>query len=644
VDARAYTNQDILVVGAGDSAAEVALALAEHNRVVMSYRGPEFYRMNESLLRQVNDKIDSRDITVYFSSTVERVEPGVVELKLPDRQVRVKADWVFVKIGAEVPRRFLERCGVVFASAEASAMPVLNERYESSVPGLFLIGSVGGQDLIKPAMNQGYEVIEHILGHTVEPVDEPELRQRLLAVPGDSVQEKLAFITAHVPLLTSVPQQQLRELCLISTIHQVDSGHRVFREHDFSTTFYTILDGSVAIFTAAEPAHRVVRRQGEFFGEMSMLADRRRSATVETTERSLLLEIPRRTMLKLMHSEPAVQQRIDEAFILRALQTYLVPTLTATDFHQLAARAELMALQKDEVLFHEGDAGDAFYMVRSGSVKISKKNRQGQDYVIAYRSAGQYVGEMALLQEQNTRGATVSAATRTEVIRIVKDDFLAFIAAHPLLKEQMQREMGQRHLEMAVILGEPDQTTLLTDFIKHGVVESTDVLLIDETRCIRCDNCVSACAATHDGQTRLDRKHGPSFANVHVPVSCRHCEGAPCLQDCPPGDAIVRNAEGVVTIDAEKCIGCGNCARYCPYGVIFMVEAPHQQTLWQRFNLLSLLPGKKQASAAGDGHRGIAVKCDLCENLSGGPACVQSCPTGAAIRVTPEYFTVIEFR
>jgi Fe-S-cluster-containing hydrogenase component 2 len=105
----------------------------------------------------------------------------------------------------------------------------------------------------------------------------------------------------------------------------------------------------------------------------------------------------------------------------------------------------------------------------------------------------------------------------------------------------------------------------------------------------------------------------------------------------------VRNADGVVTIDEKKCIGCGNCARFCPYGVIFMVEAAHKQPFWERFNLLSLLPGKKPAATAADGHREIAVKCDLCEDIRGGPACVRSCPTGAAIRVTPEYFRIIEF-
>ena len=174
-------------------------------------------------------------------------------------------------------------------------------------------------------------------------------------------------------------------------------------------------------------------------------------------------------------------------------------------------------------------------------------------------------------------------------------------------------------------------------------MEGTDVLLIDETKCIRCNNCVAACAATHNGQTRLDRASGPSFAHVHVPISCRHCEGAPCLQDCPPGDAIVRDADGVVKIFADKCIGCGNCARFCPYKVIFMVEPPKPKASWSFTHIIDLLRPTKEADGHSQGHRTIAVKCDLCCDIEGGPACVQNCPTGAAIRVKPDFFKTVEF-
>jgi CRP-like cAMP-binding protein/ferredoxin len=644
VDPRAYTDQDIVVVGGGDSAAEVALALSEQNRVAMSYRSAEFYRMNDSLRALLADKMERRELVTYFNSEVEHIEKGYLTLTLPDRSVRVKADWVFVKVGAEVPRQFLERCGIAFSSAEASALPLINAQYESNVPGLYLIGSIGGQDLIKYGMNQGYDVIEHILGHAVESVDEPELRTRLQVVPGDSVQEKLSFITSRMPLLAQVSMPQLRELMLVSTIHQVEAGHVLFNEHDYSTTFFSIVDGSVAISLAAHAfGKQIVLRAGQFLGEMSLLSDRRRSATATAVEPALLIETPRRTMLKLIAAEPSVKKCINETYILRALQTYLCPEIDADAFREVAATAELQSFKKDQIIFAEGAPGDAFYVIRSGSVKISKKNKAGKEYVVTYLSAGHYFGEMALLGEAHERDATVSAATKTQVIRIAQDDFLTFLAAHPTLQEDIRQEIKKRKLETAVILQAPEKSAVLTDFIAHGVVESTDVLLIDETKCIRCDNCVSACTATHGGQTRLDRKRGPSFAHLHVPVSCRHCEGAPCLQDCPPGDAIMRDPQGVVRIDEQKCIGCGNCAKFCPYGVIFMVEAPHHKSLWERFNLLDLVFGRWEAKATGDGHRTMAAKCDLCEGLDGGPACVRNCPTGAAMRVTPAFFRTVDF-
>ncbi len=643
IDPQAYTDQDIVVVGGGDSAAEVALALAERNRVVMSYRSAEFYRMNDSLRAQLDEKMERDGLTVRFNSEVERIEPGVVTLTLPDRTVQVPANWVFVKIGAEVPRQFLQRCGIAFASDDVSALPLIDPRYESSVPRLYLIGSIGGQDLIKHALNQGYEVIEHILGRAVEPVDEPVLREVLHLIPGASVDEKLAYMTSRMPLLANVPSPQLRELLQLSTLHQVQQGEVIFQENaPSSTTLFMLVDGRVALSFEAAPDRCITLGQGEFFGELSLFSDRRRSATIAAAAPSLLLESPRRTVLKLISTESSVRQYIDRTSILRALQTYLYPDIDAVTFRELTDKAELVVFKKGEDIFHEGDVGDAFYLIRSGSVKVGKVDRHGRAYVLTYRQAGEYFGEMALLDRENRRSATISAVMKTEVIRIWQSDFLAFVAAHPNLQTHLQQQIYKRNIETAAVLAEPTKKTLVTDFLKHGGIEATDVLLIDEIKCIRCDNCVTACASTHNGQTRLDRKRGPSFGHIHVPVACRHCEGAPCLQDCPPGDAIMRDENGVVTIYEDRCIGCGNCANYCPYGVIFMVETRAKPTFWERFDLFDLL-GKRQKASMREGHQEIAAKCDLCQNDPIGPACVQSCPTGAAIRVSQEYFTQVEF-
>ena len=658
VDPQDHIDKDIVVIGGGDSAAEVALVLAERNRVSMVYRSGDFYRMNDSLRAQLLDKMERKELSVYFNADPERIETDSLHIGLPEQQLQIPADWICVKIGAEIPRQFLERCGVTFASADAVALPEISPRYESQLPGLYLVGSMNGQDLIKHGLNQGYEVIEYLLGNPIEPVDEPLLQEKLGPVPGTSVNEKLTTITASVPLFRAVPKNQLRELFLVSTLHSLDHQELVFREGDYSTTFFTIITGSVAISMDAQPDKRIPLQQGDFFGEMGLLSDRPRSASVTTAEPAVLIEIPRRAMLKLINSAPSVKRFIDEVYMLRALRSYLGPQLSQEQFRKVAGTAELIPFKKDNVIFREGDLGDAFYVIRSGSIEISRKDDAGEPYVVAYMHAGQYFGEMALLSEDNRRGATVSAAAKTEVIQILRSDFLELLAEFPELQEQIQLEVEKRHLESAIILEAPARVEILTDFIKLGVVESTDILIIDETKCIRCDNCEAACAGTHGGHSRLDRQRGPSFVHIHLPVACRHCEGAPCLQDCPPGDAILRDAHGIVRINESTCIGCGNCASFCPYGVISMVEVKPQHSWWQLSNwgkqlaaghsLWEVLSGTTQTAtqpqSTDESHRSIAVKCDLCQDLDGGPACVRSCPTGAAIRVSPAYFQQVEAR
>ena len=111
------------------------------------------------------------------------------------------------------------------------------------------------------------------------------------------------------------------------------------------------------------------------------------------------------------------------------------------------------------------------------------------------------------------------------------------------------------------------------------------------------------------------------------------------MKDCPP-DAIHRNPNGEVFID-NSCIGCGNCQRNCPYGVIQLSQVnPDRRApgLWAwLLTGLTTEPGREH-----DYHNAElgkkAVKCDMCKDLSGGPACVRACPTGAAMRVSPEKF------
>ena len=115
------------------------------------------------------------------------------------------------------------------------------------------------------------------------------------------------------------------------------------------------------------------------------------------------------------------------------------------------------------------------------------------------------------------------------------------------------------------------------------------------------------------------------------------------MKDCPP-DAIRRAPNGEVYVQ-DNCIGCGNCERNCPYGVIQMAsrkqEAPNL-LLWM---LTGQGPGPGERQPLADDREGKkAVKCDMCKDLSGGPACVRACPTGAALRISPSEFVNLSKR
>src|SRR6516164_137791 len=162
--------------------------------------------------------------------------------------------------------------------------------------------------------------------------------------------------------------------------------------------------------------------------------------------------------------------------------------------------------------------------------------------------------------------------------------------------------------------------------VKQGIGEATDALLIDETLCIGCDNCERACADSHDGLSRLNREAGKTYAHLHVPTSCRHCEHPHCMADCPP-NAIRRGPDGEVFI-SDACIGCGNCQRNCPYGVIRMDSVPPKKPGLLQWMLFGMGPGPGEPSKKWrykNAEPGVekakkAIKCDMCSGMEGGPA------------------------
>jgi thioredoxin reductase/CRP-like cAMP-binding protein/Fe-S-cluster-containing hydrogenase component 2 len=617
-----FKGLDILVAGAGDSAIENAVALSKNNRVMIMNRSAEFARAKDGNVKLISEAIAEGRIRLFASSTLNKITQRQAFVETPDGEVEVRCDRVIVRAGAVPPRKFLEGCGLQMP-ADPAGVPKVDSHYQSNVPGLYLVGALIGYPLIKQAMNQGYEVIEHILGNPVEPADQGLIQERLAHLPG-TVEQNYKLIKDSLPLFSDLSEPQFRELLTDSTVHALQDNQIVFQRLDYTDTFFSIVSGAVAVHL--DETQRIQLTPGAFFGELGLISGRRRSATVSTVGPTLLLETPRKQILKLISSVESVKKQLDQTFTVRSI-LQIFPEAEPSFLQVIVHRSKQKVFKKGESLFKEGDPGDALYVIRKGSVKISKKDPHGVDITRSYVPAGNFVGEMSLLDETDApRSATVTAVVACETIVVEKDSFRALMYSSEALRQRIHDLAEKRKLEGLTSDHNRKVGAALDFMFKEGITDASNVLVIDSDLCVACDNCETACAATHNGETRLDRKGGKFYAAVQLPISCRHCENPLCMVECPP-DALARNPDGEVVI-RDSCIGCGNCVTNCPYGVIRLV---HEQK--KKFDFWAWI-GLRKPKPEDEGPA-KAAKCDMCSTLPLGPACVRACPTGAALRINP---------
>ena len=107
-----YRDQDILIVGGGNSAVETALLLMNHNRVTLSYRGDELYRAKQRNRQLIEQAERDGHVTILYGSTVKAVHDESLEIDVAGKLQTLPNDCVIVQIGTLPPVEFLRDMGL----------------------------------------------------------------------------------------------------------------------------------------------------------------------------------------------------------------------------------------------------------------------------------------------------------------------------------------------------------------------------------------------------------------------------------------------------------------------------------------------------------------------------------------------------
>ncbi|HEY2729405.1 MAG TPA: cyclic nucleotide-binding domain-containing protein [Polyangia bacterium] len=259
-----------------------------------------------------------------------------------------------------------------------------------------------------------------------------------------------------LPFFSELPREVFRPVVNALRLRRLVDGDFVIREGEPGVAFYLVATGQVRVF-ATQGGRQVERgrlHEGALFGEMSLLTQQPRTASVQVVDEADILELARESMASLTAEVPSLAVALDKFARERLLKNLLATSPLFRPFnHQqqldLIRRFDGHEIAAGTVVIREGDAGQGLFVVLSGEVEVSKRQAGGGELALARLRAGDVFGEMSLLTNQPT-SATVTAALPSTILFLARDYFQRLIQALPAIRKYFEELAQRRHIETRI--------------------------------------------------------------------------------------------------------------------------------------------------------------------------------------------------
>lgn len=257
-----------------------------------------------------------------------------------------------------------------------------------------------------------------------------------------------------IPLFSDLSKDAFIELFERCPLRRMNKGDKVIEQGSRGDSFYVICDGDVRVFRDdnGKRLDLALLHDGAFFGEMALLSDAPRSASVEIESADAqLLEISAQTLKALSGRYPQVAQALKKFCRQRLLSNVmntsaLFQPFSRDDRRQLVGRFRSRDSYPGEILIAEGALSDGMYVVLSGEVEVTAGGQ-----VLATLKEGEIFGEISLLMKSPAK-ASVRVSKKSTLLRLPPQDFAQLISSHPQILEIVAELAEDRRQKTEAVL------------------------------------------------------------------------------------------------------------------------------------------------------------------------------------------------
>jgi CRP-like cAMP-binding protein len=266
-----------------------------------------------------------------------------------------------------------------------------------------------------------------------------------------------------LPFFSELPREVFRPVVRALRLRRMSDGDFVIREGEPGVAFYLVATGQVRVFATQAGKQLELTRlhEGALFGEMSLLTQQPRTASVQVVDEADIFELSRESLAALTAEVPSLAAALDKFARERLLKNLLATSPLFRPFnHQqqmdLIRRFDGHEVAAGTVVIREGDAGQGLFVVLSGEVEVSKRQAAGTELSLARLRAGDVFGEMSLLTNQPT-SATVTAARPSTILFLARDYFQRLVQALPAIRQYFEELAQRRGIETRLAVGQDQE-------------------------------------------------------------------------------------------------------------------------------------------------------------------------------------------